>query len=75
MRFDQTRPFMASTPLSVSQENSIRMAAMCCLTLGGHRNGLNVFEGLVPGALGPSQELLDRPIISGPGVRVADWDR
>ena len=51
------------------------MAAMCCLTLGGHRNGLNVFEGLVTGALGPSQELLDRPIISGPGVRVADWDR
>ena len=27
--------FMASTPFSVSQENSIRMAAMCCLTVGG----------------------------------------
>jgi len=26
--------FMASTPFSVSQENSIRMAAMCCLTVG-----------------------------------------
>jgi len=25
---------MASTPFSVSQENSIRMAAMCCLTVG-----------------------------------------
>jgi len=27
--------FMARTPFSVSQENSIRMAAMCCLTVGG----------------------------------------
>jgi hypothetical protein len=27
--------FMASTPFSVSQENSIRMAAMCCLTVAG----------------------------------------
>ena len=27
--------FMAGTPFSVSQENSIRMAAMCCLTVGG----------------------------------------
>jgi hypothetical protein len=27
--------FMASTPFSVSQENIIRMAAMCCLTAGG----------------------------------------
>jgi hypothetical protein len=27
--------FMASTPFSVSQENSIRIAAMCCLTVGG----------------------------------------
>jgi hypothetical protein len=26
---------MASTPFSVSQENSIRIAAMCCLTVGG----------------------------------------
>jgi hypothetical protein len=26
---------MARTPFSVSQENSIRMAAMCCLTVGG----------------------------------------
>jgi len=30
--------FMASTPFSVSQENIIRMAAMCCLTVG--RRGL-----------------------------------
>jgi hypothetical protein len=27
--------FIARTPFSVSQENSIRMAAMCCLTVGG----------------------------------------
>jgi hypothetical protein len=27
--------FIASTPFSVSQEKSIRMAAMCCLTVGG----------------------------------------
>jgi hypothetical protein len=27
--------FMARTPFSVSQENSIRIAAMCCLTVGG----------------------------------------
>ena len=27
--------FMAGTPFSVSQENSIRIAAMCCLTVAG----------------------------------------
>jgi len=27
--------FMARTPFSVSQENNIRIAAMCCLTVGG----------------------------------------
>jgi hypothetical protein len=27
--------FMAKTPFSVIQENSIRIAAMCCLTVGG----------------------------------------
>jgi hypothetical protein len=54
---------MASTPFSVSQENNIRMAAMCCfdrgrrglalkgLDVGGHRDGLNVFKVLVSGAL------------------------
>jgi hypothetical protein len=36
------------------------------------RNGLNVFEVLIPGALSPGQELLDRPVISGPRVRVPD---
>ena len=39
------------------------------------RNGLNVFEVLIPGALGPGQELLDRAVISGAGVGVADRDR
>jgi len=54
---------MASTPFSVSQENSIRMAAMCCLTVGGAAwrckvsmyaatvMGFNVFEVLVTGTL------------------------
>jgi hypothetical protein len=44
-------------------------------SVGGHRDGLNVFEVLIPGTLGPGQEPLDRPIISGAGVRVADRDR
>ena len=39
------------------------------------RDGLNVFEVLIPGAFGPGQELLDRPVIGGPCVRVADLDR
>jgi hypothetical protein len=51
------------------------MAAMCCLTVGGgrlalkdfdvcgNRDRFNVFEVLVTGALGPGQELLDRPVI------------
>jgi hypothetical protein len=63
------------------------MAAMCCLTVwrrgqasksfdvGGHRDGLNVFEVQVPDALSPGQELADRPVISGPGVSVPDRDR
>ena len=43
--------------------------------VGGHRDRLNVFEVLIPGALGPGQELLDRPVIGGSCVCVADWDR
>ena len=39
------------------------------------RDGLNVFEVLITSALDPGQELLDRAIVSGPCVRVADWDR
>ena len=60
---------------------------MCCLTVGGaawrckrfdvggDRDRLNVFEVLIPGALGPGQELLDRPVIGGSCVSVADRDR
>jgi len=62
-------------------------ARMCCLTVGGaawrckvfdvsgHRDGLNVFEVLITGAFDPGQELLDRPVIGGPCVSVADRDR
>jgi len=38
------------------------------------RDRFNVFEILIPGALGPGQELLDRPVVSGSCVRVADRD-
>ena len=49
--------------------------ALKCLDVGRDRDGLNVFEVLVPGALDPGQELLDRAIVSGSGVRVANRDR
>jgi hypothetical protein len=39
--------FMASTPFSVSQENSIRIAAMCCLTVGGDRFG-RILSAILP---------------------------
>ena len=39
------------------------------------RDRLDVFEVLIPGALDPGQELLDRPVISGSCVSVADRDR
>jgi len=38
----------------------------------GDRDGLNVFEVLIPGALDPGQELLNRSVIGGSRVRVAD---
>ncbi len=41
----------------------------------GDRDGLNVFEILIPGAFDPSQELLNRPVIGGSRVSVADRDR
>jgi hypothetical protein len=41
----------------------------------GNRDGLDVFELLITSALRPRQELLDRPVIGGPCVRVADRDR
>ena len=43
--------------------------------VGGNRDRLNVFEVLISGALSPRQELLDRPVIGGSSVRVADRDR
>ena len=52
-----------------------RGLALKGLDVGGHRDGLNVFEMLIPGALTPGQKLLDRAVISGSGVGVADWDR
>jgi hypothetical protein len=63
------------------------MAAMCCLTVGGaawrckgldvgcHRDGLNVFQVLVTGTFTPGKKLLDRPVIGGSCVSVADRDR
>ena len=39
------------------------------------RDGLNVFEVLVTGALGPGEELLDCPVISSSCVSVPDRDR
>jgi hypothetical protein len=52
-----------------------RGLALECLDIGGDRDRLNVFEVQVPGALGPRQELLDRPVIGGAGVSVSDRDR
>ena len=36
--------------------------------------GSNVFEVLIPSALDPGQELLDRPVIGGSCVSVPDRD-
>jgi hypothetical protein len=68
--------FIASTPFSVSERkqhsdggdvllDSWRSGlAPKRLDVGRHRNGLNVFEMLIAGALRPGKELLDRPVIS-----------
>ena len=50
------------------QETSGRNRGRCGLALQRFdirrdRDGLNVFEVLIPGALGPGQELLNRPVI------------
>jgi len=45
------------------------------LDVSRNRDGLNVFELLIAGALDPGQELLDRPVIGSPCVSVADRDR
>jgi hypothetical protein len=41
----------------------------------GDRDGLDVFELLIPSALDPGQKLLDRPVIGGSCVSVPDRDR
>jgi hypothetical protein len=56
-------------------EYSLNLWKKAYLSLGSHRDGLDVFECLVAAALSPSQELTDRPVISGSGVRIADRDR
>jgi hypothetical protein len=43
--------------------------------VGRDRDRLNVFKILIPGTLSPGQELLDRPIVGGSCVSVADRDR
>ena len=40
----------------------------------GDRDRFDVFEVLIPGALSPRQKLLNRPVISGSCVSVADRD-
>jgi hypothetical protein len=52
-----------------------RGLALQRLDVGGDRDGLNVFEVLIAGALTPGKELLDCPVVGGPCVRVADRDR
>jgi hypothetical protein len=78
---------MASIPFSVSQENSIRMAANVLFDRGrrglalkdfdicGNRDRFDIFEVLVAGTLSPGQELLDCLVVGGPCVRVADRHR
>jgi hypothetical protein len=41
----------------------------------GDGDGLNVFEVLISSAFTPGEKLLDRPVIGGPRVSVADRDR
>ena len=61
---------------------------MCCFTVGaaawrckaldvgGDRDGLNVFELLVTRTFTPEKKmLLNRPVVGGSCVRVADRDR
>ena len=52
-----------------------RGLALQGLDVGRDRDGLNVFELLIAGAFGPGQELLDRAVIGGSRVSVADRDR
>jgi hypothetical protein len=40
-----------------------------------YRDRFNVFEVLITGSFTPGKKLLDGPVVSGPGVCVADRDR
>ena len=52
-----------------------RGLALQRLDICGDRDRFNVFEVLIPGALSPRQKLLDRPVVGGARVSVADRDR
>ena len=52
-----------------------RSPALQRFDICGDRDRLNVFEVLIPGALSPSQELLDCPVVGGSCIGVADRDR
>ena len=47
-----------------------RCPALQCFDIRRDRDGLNVFEVLIPGALSPVQELLDCPVVGGACIRV-----
>jgi hypothetical protein len=53
----------------------VRGLALKCFDICGDRDRLDVFEVLISSALDPGQELLDRPVIGGARVSVADRDR
>ena len=45
------------------------------LDVGRDRDGLNVFEVLITGSFTPGKKLLNRPVVGGSCVSVADRDR
>jgi hypothetical protein len=51
-----------------------RGLALKCFDVGRDCDRFNVFEVLIPSALDPGQELLDRPVIGGSCVSVPDRD-
>jgi hypothetical protein len=51
-----------------------RSLALKRLDVGRYRDRLDVFNVPITGAFRPSQELLDRPVVGGSRVRVADRD-
>ena len=55
--------------------NGCRRTLTLYFDVGGHRDGLDVFDLLIPSALDPGQKLLDCPVIGGSCVSVPDRDR